>query len=657
MKLFKHLRKRSKRDQQSDPSGNKSRKALELAHRVLFSRRVIFLLMGVFAGIGALLWRAYYLQVQRRDYYHIRSRRNRIQLDIVAPLRGNIYDRNGIALSQNVLSYDLVVNRAKSQKPDELVGKIKGYMHFGDDDWAQYETEKKQKRYNENLVVRSDLSDDERYRFLVDLYKFPGFDIVPSYKRYYPFGDLTAHVVGYINRINQKDLKTIDKKQYRQTTKIGRTGIERYYESELHGRLGIRQAEISRSGKLIRVLEQIDPIPGKDLYLSLDLSFQRQIRILLEASECYGAVVAINPNSGELLGFYSNPSFDANAFVNGISVRDYNELRSSPGEKLFNRALNGQYSPGSTIKPMMALAALHNGINPDDKVECRGHYRIPNYENARKFFCWKRTGHGYMDTRSSLVQSCDVYYYTVGQKIGIARIRDYLSQFGLGKKTGVDLPAESVGILPSKVWKEKRYHTSWFIGDTINASIGQGYVYMTPLQLAHSTAIIGANGKRFTPHFVNAFRDPVTGKKQAVEHRRYQIKDVAQSRADAWSLVHRAMIGVMQEPKGTAHRVKTHLPFDIAGKTGTAQVFSFKNNKRIKTKDLEKKLRDNSCFITYAPAENPQIALAVILENAGGEGSKAAHVAVKLLEHYFSLNKQGEKVTVRHVNTSEEPIA
>ncbi|MGY0399372.1 MAG: penicillin-binding protein 2 [Ostreibacterium sp.] len=633
-----------KRNNTSNPTGsNQSKKAQEQQDKIRFSRRVLVILLAAVFGIVALLSRAYYLQVLRHDYYRTRSQKNRVKLQVVPPLRGNVFDRTGVALSENILSYNLVINRAKSTKIDELIPKIKAYMRFDENDLSRYEADKKKKLYNQNVIARPDLSEEEMNRFLVDLYQFPGFEVIPAYKRYYPYGDLTAHIVGYINNLSKKDLDKLDSREYSGTTKTGRTGIEKAYENVLHGQAGFRQAEVSRTGKIVRVLEQIDSIPGDDLILSLDLSLQGIIRDELEKEGFDGAGVALDPGSGEVLAMFSNPSFDANLFVNGISHKDYNVLKNSPRKNLFNRALNGNYSPASTIKPMMALAALHHYVvTPDMMIDCLGSYRIPEYKNTRKFYCWKRTGHGDMNTYSSIVQSCDVYYYSVGKALGIQRIHEYLSQFNLGVKTGIDLPNESTGNLPSKAWKQKKYQKSWFIGDTINVSIGQGYMTTTPLQLAYFTAVLGAKGKRFTPHFVTALRNPISGEKQKIQSK---LDDVKQDNPHAWTVVHQTLLGVMNGKHGTGRGIKVNLPFKIAGKTGTAQVFSFKNNKRIKKDDLTKALRDNSVFITYAPAENPIIALAVILENAGGGGETAGPIAVKVLERYFTTlaaREQGE---------------
>lgn len=609
--------------------------------RLLFSRRVVIVLLAMFISIAILLSRAYYLQINRHAYYKTRSRRNRVRSEVIPPLRGNIYDRYGTPLSENILSYDVVMNRAHYDAPDEMVRALSNYMRFDEDDWQRYLSDKKKKHYNQNVIVRSDLTEKEMARFLVDLYRFPGFDVVPSYTRYYPHGDLTAHVVGYINNINAKDLAALDPKEYSGTQKIGRTGIEKAYESVLHGKAGYRQAEISRTGKVVRILDQKDPVPGQDLYLSLDLPLQQILKDVLESDTHNGAAVAIDPRNGEVLAMYSNPSFDANLFVNGISHDDYQKLLNSPDKNLFNRALNGSYSPASTIKPMMVLAAMHDYIvNYDTEIDCTGSYRIPDYENTKRFFCWKRSGHGQMTAGSSIIESCDVYYYNIGKELGINRIHSYLSQFGLGEKTGIDLPNEFTGILPNRSWKRERHKMPWFIGDTVNASIGQGYMITTPLQLSYFTAVLAARGQRYQPHFVTHYRDPETGQK--LEKVWATLPAVKQNNPRAWDVVSKALVDVMYAKKGTGSKIRVNLPFKIAGKTGTAQVFSFRNEQRIKKDDLSKELRDNSVFIAYAPADNPVIAISVILENAGGGSEAAAPLAVHMLERFFVQRKKQE---------------
>ncbi len=635
-----------------------SKLARELQDKPRFTRRVFITIGAMIVGILGLLSRAYYLQVMQHEYYRTRSRKNRVKLLTIPPVRGNIFDRHGIALSENILSYNLVVNRAKSLNPDQLVQKISQYMRFDDNDLERYQSDKKKKNYNQDVIVRVDLNEEEINAFLVDLHQFPGFEVVPSYKRYYPHGDLTAHIVGYINNINKKDREILDNREYSGTTKIGRTGIEKQYENVLHGQAGFRQAEVSRTGKVIRTLEQTDPIPGDNLHLSLDIHLQQIIRDELEKETYDGAGVALDPRNGEMLAMFSNPSFDANLFVEGISYKDYDKLRKSPRKNLFNRALNGNYSPASTIKPMMALAALHHYvITPNADIECGGSYRIPEYKYTKRFYCWKRSGHGNMNASSSISQSCDVYYYNVGKELGIARINNYLSQFGLGKKTGIDLPNESSGILPDKEWKMRKYKKAWFIGDTINASIGQGYMLTTPLQLAYFTAVLAARGKRYRPHFVTRLDNPISGQITKIQPRAEQVE---QSNPNAWQTVSQAMIKVMRGQQGTARKVKVNLPFKIAGKTGTAQVVSLYKGKRKKKEDIAKKHRDNSVFIAYAPADNPVIALSIILENAGGGSKTAAPIAVKILERYFTEKpvknpKSGDDNNMDN-NTSTEKV-
>ncbi len=635
-----------------------SKLAQELEDKPRFTRRVLITIIAMMLGIIGLLSRTYYLQVIRHQYYRTRSRKNRVKLLTIPPVRGNIFDRNGIALSENILSYNLVVNRAKNNNLNELIKKIPQYMRFNESDFERYESDKKKKSYNQDVIVRVDLTEKEIDTFLVDLAHFPGFEVVPSYKRYYPHGDLTAHIVGYINNINKKDRQYLDAREYSGTTKIGRTGIEKQYESVLHGQAGFRQAEVSRTGKVVRILEQIDAIPGDNLYLSLDIRLQAIIRDVLEQETYDGAGVAIDPRNGEMLAMFSNPSFDANLFVEGISYKNYDTLRKSPRKNLFNRALNGNYSPASTIKPMMALAALHHYlITPNTEIDCEGSYRIPEYKYTKRFYCWKRSGHGKMNTISSVAESCDVYYYNIGKELGIARIHSYLSQFGLGQKTGIDLPNESVGILPDKAWKIKKYKKAWFVGDTINTSIGQGYMLTTPLQMAYFASILASRGKRYRPHFVTRLDNPISGQIKKIHP---QMQQVEQNNPNAWNIVSKSMIEVMQGPHGTARKVRVNLPFKIAGKTGTAQVVSLYKGKRKKKEDIKRKHRDNSVFIAYAPADNPVIALSIILENAGGGSKTAAPIAIKILERYFKEKDQKQDKTTDtnesavHANTTED---
>ncbi|MPV86421.1 penicillin-binding protein 2 [Ostreibacterium oceani] len=618
-----------------------SHKKHKLTDSVLFTRRAIITLLGVLTGVFVLLSRAYYLQMTKHDFYRTKSNQNRVRLQVSPPLRGNIFDKKGRALTENILSYDLVVNRSKTENLDTLIEHVARYMRFDQNDRERFESSKKKKRHTEAVVVRADLSETEMSRFLVDLYQFPGFEVMPSYKRHYPYGHLTAHIIGYINNTNQKDLDALEAagkaKNYLSTTKIGRTGLERQYESELHGQSGYSEAEISRTGRTVRVLNKVDPVPGDDLYLSLDIDLQAIFAEELAVNQYDGAAVAINPNNGEIMGMFSNPSFDANLFVNGISHADYQRLSESPRKNLFNRALNGNYAPASTIKPMLSLAALHHYVTtPDITIDCSGSYRIPEHEETRRFFCWKRQGgHGAVDNYRALVESCDVYYYTIGKALGIARIHSYLSQFGLGKKTGIDLPSESPGILPTREFKNEKYNTNWFIGDTINASIGQGYMVTTPLQLAQFTAVLATKGKAYQPHLVTHYRP--ASRSDKVKKAYPEPTTVEQNNPNAWQSVSEALIGVMTDKMGTANKIEVNLPFDIAGKTGTAQVFSFEEGERIAKDDLEKRLRDNSLFIAYAPAEKPEIALALVLENAGGGSERAAPKAIRMLERYFAL--------------------
>lgn len=632
--MVKHKRpKQLKKDNPSKKDKDKNVRDQNLHDKLTFNRRVFVIVLFILGGFVALLYRVFHLQVIKNSFYSTKSEQNRVRLQVIPPVRGNIYDRNGIALSENILGYDLVVNRSQTRDLDNLLTQLPDYLKFDERDRENLEEEKKKHSYYRPVTVRSDLSEDEINHFVVDLFRFPGFDIVPSYKRRYPHGLHTAHVVGYINNINEKDLKTLDPKQYAGTAKTGRTGIERFYEADLHGQAGYQQVETSSTGKVIRVVEKVEPIPGKNIHLGLDLHLQKII--FDELKDFEGAAVAIEPTSGEVLAFVSNPSFDANLFVDGISHADYDNLSNSPGKNLFNRALNGRYPPASTIKPLMAMTGLHHHIvAPDSQIYCSGHYQIPDYNNTKKFYCWKRSGHGDTNANKSIVESCDVYYYTLGRELGIERISDYLRQFSIGEKTGIDLPNESRGILPDKAWKKEAYNKDWFIGDTINASIGQGYMLTTPLQMAYFTALIANRGQGFVPHFAKIMRSPHG---QTIKPNILRSKPIKQNHPQAWEIIQKSLYNVINAPQGTGRKVRNHTNYIIAGKTGTAQVASLRDGKRVDKDKVKDHLRDNSAFICYAPYDSPKVALSIMIENGGDGSATAAPIAARIIDRYLTL--------------------
>lgn len=645
--MVKHIRpKKLNKNNKNKDKKNDSGRDQDLHDKVVYNRRVFVVILLMLGGFLALLHRIFYLQVVKNKFYATKSEKNRVRLQVIPPVRGNIYDRNGEALSENILGYDLVVNRSQSKDLEKQLQALPDYIKFDEKNREDFEEEKKKHSFYRNITVRSDLSEDEINRFVVDLFKFPGFDIQPSYKRRYPHGLYTAHVVGYINNINKKDLESLDPKQYAGTTKTGRTGIEKHYENDLHGQAGYQQVETDSSGKVIRVVEKVEPIPGKNINLGLDLQLQKII--FEELSGFEGSAVAIEPSSGEILAFVSNPSFDANLFVNGISHKDYDKLRNAPEKNLFNRALNGRYPPASTIKPLMVLTGLHHHIvSADSQTYCSGSYQIPDYSNTKKFYCWKRSGHGDTNANKSIVQSCDVYYYTIGRELGVDRIENYLSQFSLGQKTGVDLPNESAGILPSKAWKKEATNKDWFVGDTVNISIGQGYMLTTPLQMAHFTALLANKGSGFMPHFVTAMRSVHN---QNITTKAVKATKVEQNHPLAWDIVQQSLYDTVNSSQGTARKIKSLCAYTLAGKTGTAQVASLKEGKRVDKDKVKDHLRDNSTFIGYAPYENPQIALSVMIENGGDGSAVAAPIAAKIIDRYLRLVNDNSRVAETIVN-------
>jgi len=459
-------------------------------------------------------------------------------------------------------------------------------------------------------------------------------DVQARLTRYYPLGALTSHVVGYVGRINKKELQRLDAAGYRGTTHVGKTGVEQNYEEVLHGKVGYQHVEINAQGRILRVLERIDPVPGDNLTLHLDIGLQQQATTSLGAE--YGSIVAIDPRTGGVLAMVSKPSFDANLFVDGIDAKTYRALLQSRGRPLFNRALNGQYPPGSTVKPFYALAALELGMDKaHKKVWCPGYFRLPG--KAHRYRDWKRGGHGRMGLKDAVVQSCDVYFYELALDMGVDRMHEFMGQFGFGERTGIDLPSESAGLNPSRAWKRAVKSQPWYPGETLITGIGQGFSLATPLQLAHATATLAMRGLRLSPRVLaqrqrrnDAAEDELGGESPATR---------IASRNDAnWEVVVDAMESVVHGTRGTARRIAIGATYRMAGKTGTAQVFTIGQDEKYDAKKIAKKLRDHGLFIAFAPVKRPRIVVSVLVENGGGGSRSAAPLARQVMDYFM----QGE---------------
>lgn len=602
----------------------------QVAEGGLFLRRALVLLAGVLLAFGILLARFGELMILRHDEYAARSERNRVKLQALPPTRGLILDRNGRILADNRLAYRLEIVPERVKNLRATLDELALIVPFDDEERTRFLDLVKARRRFQSLPLKLRLSEGEVARFALERYRFAGVDVVPYLTRHYPEGKLFAHVVGYVGRIDVAELESLDPKRYAGTTHIGKTGIERYYEEQLHGEVGYERVETNAEGRVLRVLERTPPRAGDNVYLAIDANLQR---IATEAlGEAAGATVAIDPHNGEVLAFVSLPSFDSNLFVNGISRADYKALLEAPDRPLFNRALQGGYEPGSTLKPFMALAGLELGLRrPGDVTFSSGVFRIPGQK--LEFRDWKRGGHGNVDVVESLAQSVNSYYYQLALDLGIDRMHAYLSRFGFGTVTGIDLHGESAGILPSREWKRERFNQPWYPGETVIAGIGQGYNVSTLLQLASATATIAADGQLYRPRLVQALRPSFDVPRQLLPPIPVGARTVATP--EHLKLVQRGLEAVLNSPTGTARAVAKGAKYRMAGKTGTAQRVSRARDSSA-PRTLRAGQKNQALFISYAPAESPRIAMSVVVEQGGSGSLAAAPVARKIFDAYLA---------------------
>ncbi len=584
-------------------------------------------------GVMLLVFLVRLAKLQLIDYtfYTTQSQDNRVKVLPLPPNRGLIYSRDGVILAENRATLTLEVVPERIHNLDDTVEALRGVVTITDEDVTRFKRAVRKKRRFENVPLRFNLSEQEVAHFAVDRHRFPGVDIVARPTRNYPLGEHFVHVVGYVGRIDEDELKSLDASSYSGSSHIGKSGVERAYEELLHGQVGHQQVEVNAQGRILRVLERTPPLPGKDLYLTLDVSLQA---VAIEAlGDQKGAVVAIDPNTGGVLAMVSVPGYDPNLFVNGIESKVYAALRDAEDRPLFNRALQGKYPPGSTVKPFVALAGLeHHVRSPDDSSWCPGWFSLPG--KTHKYRCWKHGGHGQVNLRMAIAQSCDVYFYRLAQDLGIERLHDFLGRFGFGHPTGIDLPNEAGGVLPSPEWKRHARNVIWYPGETLITGIGQGFMLTTPLQLATAAATMGNHGVAMRPMVASHAEDPVTHDVAEVQSDR--AEPVVKARPENWSRVVEAMRAVVHSPIGTAKAVGVGAGFEFAGKTGTSQVFGIKQNQTIDAKKLDKSLWDHGLFIAFAPVEKPMIAVAIIVEHGGSGSGAAAPIARKLFDHYLA---------------------
>jgi len=578
-----------------------------------------------------LLVRIYNLQVIDYEYYQEESLGNQMRLLPITPSRGKIFDRNGQILATNKLTYQLTLTPEKVENISQTLSNLEQASFIDQTDIQQYYKNRKRFQKFHNIPIKLNLNEQKVARFLVSN-QYPGVDIEPYFHRVYPHETSSVHALGYVSRMNKKDKAFYDKENYSGTLFVGKVGIEKQYESLLHGQTGLKQVERNVSGRIIDTQIITPAIAGQDLYLSLDLDMQKKAEALLKGKR--GAIVAIDTRNGEVLTLVSTPVYNPNWFVNGISHENYNSLQSSKDIPQLNRTIQGLYPPASTVKPMVALAGLEQGtIDNKSSVFDRGYYQLPGVK--RKFHNWDRNGHGRVNVTDAIAQSNDVFFYDLAHKMGIDNLSDGLNLFNFGQKTGIDIPGERSGILPSKSWKKINRNEPWYKGETLNTGIGQGFMTSSPLQLATATAALANKGQLLKPILLKntqaSGQSMIAIKKEMGTQ--IPIRDIKN-----WETVIDGMRQVIYSPKGTARRLNKKLTYTLAGKTGTAQVFGLDAEEVYIAEKLAEKLRDHALFTGFAPIENPKIAIAVVVENAGSGSSKAAPLARQVLDVYF--NKQ-----------------
>lgn len=592
----------------------------------VFARRSVVALALVFLLMLALIARMVWLQVFQYEKYRTMADENRITVEPIGPTRGLIMDRNGTLLADNRPHYAVSITKEQSPDINATITHIGELIALDDALIDRFHKRLQQRqRPNTPVALKFKLTEEEIAIIAVNQHRLPGVTLDAYLVRHYPWNDMLSHAVGYVGRINEKELQTLDATNYSGTEHVGKTGVEAFYEDQLHGTVGFQTIETDARGRITRVLERTDPVPGADLMLYLDLPTQIAAVKALDGRR--GAIVAIEPSTGGVLAFVSMPGFDPNLFVTGIDYKSYQELQDSLERPLYNRALQGQYPPGSTIKPIMGLAGLHYGFTDWGRsIYDPGFYKLDN--DNHYYRDWKKWGHGVVNLKTAIVQSCDTYFYDLAFKMGVDRIHDFFLPFGLGKRTGIDLPNERPGLMPSRAWKRAAMNQAWYPGETLIVGIGQGYMLSTPLQLALSTAILANRGKMVHPRMARLVGDDPTIDDKPME----QIK---LNNPQDWDATIDAMRDVIHSATGTARGINQDLTYDIAGKTGTAQVVAIKQGESYDASKLKEWHKDHALFVGFAPVKEPRIALAILVENGGGGGSAAAPVARQVFDAYF----------------------
>ena len=600
----------------------------------LFARRVWIATFFVVILLFLLMMRLVYLQLIQYKMYTTLSEQNQMTLIPIDPNRGLIYDSHGILLADNVPTFSLDIFPEKNPHFKKTLAAIEKIITLTPDDLKQFDKALKQRRAAEGVPLKLNLTEAEVDHFYLDQYRFPGFHITGRLMRFYPLADTMVSVLGYVSRMNEDDLSKVDDSNYAATNYIGKLGLEKHDETLLHGQTGYQQIETNANGHIVRVLKNRAPIAGANLYLSIDSKLQKAAIDALGQEE--GAVVAIEPSTGQVLAFVSHPQYNPNLFVIGITNKAFKTLQNDPKKPLDNRALRGLYASGSTIKPFIALQLLdQNIVSTQTTIYDPGWFKLANESHI--FNDWKRSGHGSVNLHKALVESCDVFFYTMGLKMGIDKIHDIESRFGLGQLTGLEVDEELAGVAPSTAWKKDALNQSWYSGDTVNASIGQGYTLVTPLQMAMATATLANQGIGYQPRFVEEWQQ---ADGQWIKPKPIPLPPIVLKDQHFWHIVINGMQGVVNEPAGTAHRVLFNSNYTVAGKTGTAQVFRPKQYGPQDSPSIPSKYRSHSWFIGFAPVEKPKIAIAVIVEH---HPHQANIIARKVLDQYLLADNKAMK--------------
>lgn len=579
-----------------------------------------------------LLARFVYVQVVQHEHYMTLAEQNRISIVPIVPNRGLILDRNGAVLAHNYTAFTLEITPSKIGNLEQTINDLSALIEITAKDRKRFKKLLDESHNFESLPIRTRLNDVEIARFSANRYRFPGMEIKARLFRHYPLGQIASHMVGYIGRITNADLARLEAADnlanYRGSDHIGKAGLEQSYEKELHGTTGFAEVETDAGGRAVRTLSRTPPTSGNNLTLHVDLKLQQVAEQAF--GNFRGALIAIEPKTGGVLAYLSKPGFDTNLFVDGIDTQNWDLLNNSPDKPMVNRAMHGQYPPGSTFKPFMALAALElNKRTESYGINDPGFFTLPG--NSHRYRDWKVGGHGFVNLHKSLVISCDTYYYGLAVDMGVDTIFNFISHFGFGKKTGIDIEGERTGLLPSTEWKMKRFKQKWYVGDTVSVGIGQGYNLATPLQLAVATATLANNGTQMRPQFVRQIENSKTN---VITPRPPEIVSTLPIKPENLTIVHNALVDVTR-PGGTAARASAGAPYTMAGKTGTSQVIGIKQGEKYVESRVAERHRDHALYIAYAPAENPKIAIAVLVENGGHGGATAAPIARAVFDYYL----------------------